>query len=58
MTPLLQNEAEFTAANELRLKGVFSAQSLQLHYNLAFMWLGNEWHIETLVMDTIATRPI
>ena len=46
------------AANKLRLSGQFLAQSLQIRYNLAFAWIGDQWRIEMLGIDATAATEI
>jgi len=59
MTPSsLHKQPELTAANELHLVGDFSTQPLQIHYDLAFVLIGDQWRIEGLAIDTIAVKPI
>ncbi len=58
MTPSLHKQPELTAANELHLVGDFSTQPLQIHYDLAFVWIGDQWRIEGLAIDTIAVKAI
>ncbi len=58
MTPSLPKEPELTAATELHLMGVFSTQPLQIRYDLAFVWIGDQWRIEGLAIDTIAVKAI
>ncbi len=56
MPPSLSKEPKLTAANELHLVGDFSTQPLQIRYELAFVWIGNQWRIEGLAIDTIAVK--
>jgi hypothetical protein len=56
MPPLLSKEPKLTAANELHLIGDFSTQPLQIRYELAFVWMGDQWRIEGLAIDTIAVK--
>jgi hypothetical protein len=58
MAPSLYKVPELTAANEVHLTGDFSTQPLQVHYDLAFAWIGGEWRIEGLAIDTIAVKAI
>jgi hypothetical protein len=45
-------------ANKLRLSGQFLAQSLHIRYDLAFIWIGDQWRIERLGIDAIAATEI
>jgi hypothetical protein len=58
MTPSLSREPELTAANRLHLIGSFSSQPLQVSYDLLFVWIGDQWRIEGLAIDTITVEAI
>ena len=46
------------AANKLRLSGEFLARSQQIRYDLTFVWIGEQWRVEALAIDTIAVKAI
>jgi hypothetical protein len=61
LSPVLSVTPSFKidiVANELRLAGDLSTKTLLLRYDLAFTWIGNQWRIERLAIDTALAEPI